>query len=84
MPYDRLDIRCNRREIDFEKIEYLFDDREGGVASASGVSQWQAAKLEARTIDITITVKDEYFPIIITHYALKSSSDAPERDPKRW
>ena len=50
--------------------------------SVTGNSQWQAPL--DRAIDITITVKDEYFPIIITHYALKSAGDAPERDPKRW
>ena len=38
MPYDRLNIRCNRKEIDFEKIDYLLDEKEGGVASASGTS----------------------------------------------
>ena len=26
MPYNRLDIRCNRREIDFEKVDYLLDN----------------------------------------------------------
>ena len=38
MPYDRLDIRCNRRVIDFEEIDYLFDENEGGVASITGIS----------------------------------------------
>ena len=83
MPYDRLNIRSNRREIDFEKIEHLLDDREFSVDSlVTGTSQWQAPL--DRAIDITITVKGEYYPIIITHYALKSANDAPERDPKRW
>ena len=82
MPYNRLDIRCNRREIDFEKVDYLLDNSEFCVDSVTGTSQWQAPL--DRAIDITITVKDEYFPIIITHYALKSANDAPERDPKRW
>ena len=39
---------------------------------------------QGETIDVTIRVKDEYNPIFLTHYALKSASDVPERDPKEW
>ena len=36
------------------------------------------------TIDITMTVKDDYYPIIVSHYALKSAGDAMEHDPRKW
>ena len=39
---------------------------------------------QGETIDITIRVKDEYYPIFLTHYALKSAGDYQERDLKEW
>ena len=42
VPYERLDIKCNRQEINGERVGFLFDDKEHGVASGSGTSKWLA------------------------------------------
>ena len=83
VPYERLEIRCNKPEINGERVEFLFDDRQHGVNSGSGTSKWLAPKDNIPT-DITITVKDEFKPITLTHYAFKSANDAPGRDPAAW
>ena len=96
VPYEHLEITCNKTEINGEAVEFLFDDKETGVASGSGTSKWlaplqsnqnrpsRADRSDNSELAITITVKDQYSPIILTHYALKSANDAPDRDPKRW
>ena len=85
VPYERLDISCKSRAINKEEVHYLFDEKQKGVPSGSGTSKW-LSKSESRDkkLWIAITVKEEYPPLILTHYALKSANDAPNRDPKQW
>ena len=83
VPYERLEIKCNKPEINGERVDFLFDDKEHGVGSGSGTSKW-LAPLETIPTEISITVKDEFEPITLTHYAFKSANDAPERDPAVW
>ena len=83
VPYERLEIKCDKPEINRERVEFLFDDKEHGVSSGSGTSKW-LAPLERTATEISITVKDQFKPITLTHYAFKSANDAPERDPAVW
>ena len=39
VPYEHLEISVNRDEINGEKVDYLFDEKERGVASGSGTSK---------------------------------------------
>ena len=84
VPYERLEIECNKPEINNERVEFLFDDKEHGVSSGSGTSKWLAPLAQNPKTKITITVKDEFEPITLTHYAFKSANDASLRDPLEW
>ena len=85
VPYERLDISCRGKAINGEEVHYLFDEKQKGVPSGSGTSKW-LSKLQAPDMHayITITVKEEYPPLILTHYAFKSANDEPSRDPSQW
>ena len=82
VPYEHLEISCNKTEIDREKVEYLLDEKENGVPSDFGLSKWEGP-LDNVPTEITIKVKDEFKPITLTHYAFKSSND-PSRVPSVW
>ena len=85
VPYDHLEISCNEPAVNGEEIHYLFDESEYGAPSGSGTSKWLSNMSKGgKSLNIIISVKDEYSPIILTHYALKSANDALERDPKHW
>ena len=87
VPYERLSIECNRKESSKKKVEYLLDDEENRVgATDSGISKWlaQFAHHEDSTLDLTITIKDQYPPLMLTHYAMKPANDNPKRDPRQW
>ena len=86
VPYEHLEISVNRDEINGEKVDYLFDEKESGVASGSGTSKMLVENNLSTVgpLAITITVKDEFKPIILTHYAIKSANDAEGRDPSAW
>ena len=86
VPAERLIIDCNRKDINGEYIDNLLDERESGDDLATGKSKW-TSNFESpgrTTLDITITVKDEYPPLTLTHYALKSADNLPEQDPSSW
>ena len=83
MPYDCLEITCNKTEIDEEKVHYLLDDKQNGVSSRFGLSKWEGPLENDGPTEITITVKDGFKPITLTHYELKSSNDA-SRVPSAW
>ena len=42
VPYDRLSIKCNRKEMNKKKVEYLIDDEESKGVSDTGSSKWLA------------------------------------------
>ena len=42
IPYDRLNIKCNRKEMNKKKVEYLIDDEESKGVSDTGSSKWLA------------------------------------------
>ena len=42
VPYERLSIKCNRKEMNKKKAEYLIDDDESKGISDSGGSKWLA------------------------------------------
>ena len=84
VPYERLDISCNAESVNGEDIQNLFDEQEYKGPSEA-ISKWQSNLSKGgKSLNITISVKDEYPPIILTHYALKSADGAPDRDPKHW
>ena len=86
VPAERLIIECNRKDINGERVDYLLDERESGAESVTGTCKWNSNfEIPGRsTLDITITLKDEYPPLTLTHYALKSANDEPDRDPSSW
>ena len=82
VPYDWLTIETNATEVNREAIHFLFDERETGVNSGSGTCKWLGTKpATAATIEIIITVKDDYPDLALFSYGLKTANDAPERDP---
>ena len=42
VPYDRLNIKCNRKEMNKKKVENLIDDEESKGVSDTGSGKWLA------------------------------------------
>ena len=86
MPAERLIIVCNRKDINGERVDFLLDERENDADSVTGTCKW-TSNFESpgeTTLDITITLKDKYPPLTLTHYAIKSADNLPEQDPLSW
>ena len=85
VPPSRLTIKCNTREVDNFKIENVLDDYKTNLETFKP-SKWKVKvnKRKGATIDITISVKDEYPPITLTHYQLRSSNLFQKYDPVTW
>ena len=89
--YERLEISVNRNEINDHKVDYLFDEKQVGVPSGEGTFSEGVSKMSVPLhsdvegdLKITITVKDEFKPIFLTHYAIKSANEEGKSDPKDW
>lgn len=78
--YARLEISCATPVHCGEEVKYLFDEKQSGVGSATGTSKWNARS----SGQVTIEIKVIGAPIQLSHYALKSANDCPDRDPKVW
>ena len=78
--YDRLRISSDTPVHCREEAQYLFDEQQSGVGSQSGTSKWNARSGGQVTLEITVVGA----PIQLSHYALKSANDCPDRDPKAW
>ena len=63
-----------------EEARYLLDESTTGAKSQFGTSKWNAATKGNVTLEITVSGP----PIRLSHYALKSANDAPDRDPRAW
>ena len=73
-------ISCNTPVHSKEEAEYLLDEKQDGVSSQFGISKWNAESSGQITLKIDVIGE----PIRISHYALKSANDYPNRDPKAW
>ena len=77
--YDRLQIKSATPCHCGEEVKYLFD--EAVVANNQfHTSKWNARSSGRVTLEINVVGP----PILLSHYALKSANDAPDRDPKAW
>jgi len=82
VPYSRLSIYSSTPVHGWprgEEAQYLLDE------ATSAPSNWGTSKWNAQTggrVTLEITVNGP--PIRLSHYALKSANDYPNRDPRTW
>ena len=77
--YSRLSIYSSTPVHSREEARYLLDEATA-APSAFGTSKWNAATGGRVQLEITVSGP----PILLSHYALKSANDCPDRDPRVW